>query len=580
MTGSDPAGWQSEPMRVSSLFGQTLRAAPSEVGTAGLPLLWRGGFVRQAGGALVWLPLGQRALAKLEALVRREMTAFGAQELRLPTLIAWQGSELAQGEGRLPGIYGRREVAFIAELARQQVRSYRQLPQRLFSIAPSPLIFNQPTLPLPVWRETLLLKGYLLYAEEGTLEEQAQVFAQTIERMSRFTGLPLVLASTGERGNHEWFFLHPEAREALLICPSCGYRARQELAAFRKTPPPAEAPLPIEVVPTPGCKSIEQLATYLAIPTSRTAKVVLLRATVTADGDFEERTVFALVRGDSEVSLAKLARCLGAYALRPATEEEIRAAGAVPGYASPIGLPQVLTVVDDWIPLSPNLVAGANQEGAHVRNTNYGRDYTASLVADIALARAGDPCPRCAQPLQAAAGVGLAAFEQVAAPFGEAQGAHYLDAEGNPQPIGVALWRLDLQAWLFCVALARHDEYGVIWPPALAPFDVHVVALAGKGGLETLERAEQLAKELAQGGFQVLLDDRSESPGVKFTDADLIGLPLRLTVSERSLQAGGVEAKVRHRAERTLIPWDEVCAYVPRLLQEIQGEVANLGGIE
>jgi len=258
-----------------------------------------------------------------------------------------------------------------------------------------------------------------------------------------------------------------------------------------------------------------------------------------------------------------------AQSLRPATEEEIRAVGAAPGYASPIGLKDTLVVVDDAIPASPNLAAGANEDGYHLLNVNYGRDYQADILADIAAAQDGDACPQCGEALYSSRGVEVGNIFKLGTHFSDAMGCTYLDADGAMHPVVMGSYGIGIGRLMACVAEEHHDEHGLVWPISVAPYPVHLVVLAGKGSTETLEIAEQLYAGLRSAGIETLYDDRAESPGVKFNDADLIGLPIRLTVSERALKAGGVELKRRDLAEREIVPLDQV----PLRLQE---EIATL----
>jgi prolyl-tRNA synthetase len=306
----------------------------------------------------------------------------------------------------------------------------------------------------------------------------------------------------------------------------------------------------------------------------------------------DERTdcfIFAIVRGDMDVNETKLANALKAASLRPATEAEIRATGAEPGYASPVGLRKpdqagglpVIVVVDEAIPESPNLVAGANEAGYHLRNVTYGRDYTAQVVADIALARAGDACPQCGDGLEEVRGVEVGNIFKLGTRYTEAMGCTYLDQDGQARPVVMGSYGIGSGRLLACVAEAHHDGYGLTWPISVAPYPVHLVLLKGKkgeGSAETgssEETAERLFKELQSAGIEVLYDDRDESPGVKFNDADLIGLPIRLTVGERALKQGGVEFKLRNQADKAIVPLDQLAAHIQAQIQVMESELCE-----
>jgi prolyl-tRNA synthetase len=283
-----------------------------------------------------------------------------------------------------------------------------------------------------------------------------------------------------------------------------------------------------------------------------------------------------------EINETKLANAVKASSLRPATEDEIRAVGAEPGYASPVGLKDVLVVVDDLAARSPNLVSGANEAGFHLLNVNYGRDYTAQVVADLVAAREGDACPRCGSPLRAERGVEVGNIFQLGTHFAEALGATFLDAEGKARPLIMGSYGIGIGRLLACAAEHWRDERGLALPVSIAPYPVHLVRLAGKGGEETIRAADWLYEELGRAGLEPLYDDRDESPGVKFNDADLIGLPVRLTVGERGLKAGGVELKLRRasrtEAEKTLVPLDEVVERVKAELAALQAEIDRTVG--
>jgi prolyl-tRNA synthetase len=298
-----------------------------------------------------------------------------------------------------------------------------------------------------------------------------------------------------------------------------------------------------------------------------------MMAVILQDHADQNRLVFAVVRGDMEVNETKLANSIKARSLRPATEDEIAASGAVPGYASPIGVKNALIVVDDLIPAAPNLVAGANEEGYHLQNVNYGRDYQADLVVDLTEAREGDACPRCKNALEIKRGVEVGNIFKLGTYFSEPMGCYYLDELGQSKPVVMGSYGIGVGRLLACTAELHHDDQGLVWPITIAPYHVHLIVLRGKGDAGTLETAERLYTDLQAAGIEVLYDDRQETPGIKFNDADLIGLPVRLTVSERAAKSGGVEYKRRDRSEREVIPHDQVIA---RVLQEISDLFAQI----
>jgi prolyl-tRNA synthetase len=278
--------------------------------------------------------------------------------------------------------------------------------------------------------------------------------------------------------------------------------------------------------------------------------------------------VFVVIRGDMDLSETKLTNALKARRLRPATPEEIRAIGAEPGYGSPVGIQRdaVTLVVDDLIPNAPNLVAGANKEGYHYKNVNYGRDYTADVVTDIAAAQDGDPCPLSGQPMRAVRGIEVGNIFKLGTAFSEGLGAFFLDENGQKKPIVMGSYGIGPGRLLASVLENSHDDNGIVWPISIAPYHVSLLALAASKTPNVAEAAERIYTDLQAMGVEVLYDDRDERPGVKFNDADLIGLPLRITIGKKGLDAGTVEVKVRSEAENHDVPLDRLVEHVQGLL--------------
>jgi prolyl-tRNA synthetase len=566
---------------MSQLFSHTLREVPAEAEIASHQFLLRAGYIRQlAAGIFSYLPLAQRVLRKIENILREEMEAIGGQEINMPVI---QPADLWQETGRWYAIdaeMGRfkdrnlREMVLamtheevVSDLVRKEVRSYRQLPLLVFHIQTKWRDDPRPRAGLIRAREFTMKDSYSLDADWEGLEKQYQAHYQAYFKIFGRCELPVmaVKSDTGMMGGklaHEFMYLNPIGEDTLMICSECSYAANRQVASFRKPIPAAEVELPLEKVATPDTKTIDDLARYLEIPKSRTAKAVFLVATMdsrdnpAAEGANPplEQFIFVIIRGDMEVNETKLANLLQARSLRPATEEEIRQVGAVPGYASPVGL-KVEVVADDLIPRSPNLVAGANETGYHLRNVNYGRDYRATKIADIAAAQQGDACAECGAPLKAVRGVEVGNIFQLGTRYSEALGCTYTDSTGNEKPVVMGSYGIGLGRLMACIAEQHHDELGLIWPASVAPFQVHLVLLAGKEPLSSTQvLGEQLYAALQQAGIETLYDDRLESPGVKFNDADLIGLPVRITISERAIIQGGVEYKRRDQAEKSIVP--------------------------
>jgi prolyl-tRNA synthetase len=582
-------------MRMSKLFSQTLREAPAEAEIASHQLLLRAGFIRQlAAGIFSYLPLARRSLNKVENIIRQEMNAIGGQEITMPVVHPadlWKETgrwyEIDAEMGRFKDRSGR-DMALamtheevVADLVRKEVRSYRQLPQLIYHIQTKFRDDPRPRAGLIRVREFTMKDSYSLDVDEEGLDIQYQAHYRAYFNIFHRCGLPVIAVKSdvgmmGGKLAHEFMYLTPAGEDTLMICRACGFSANRQVAVFRKTLLQPEETLPVKKVATPGCKTIEDLANFLDIPKSRTAKAVFLMASIPQGEALVERFVFAVVRGDMEVNETKLANMVKAQSLRPATEDEIRAVGAAPGYASPVGLKDTLVVVDDAIPSSPNLAAGANEEGYHLLNVNYGRDYQADILADIAAAQDGDACPQCGEALYSSRGVEVGNIFKLGTRYSTAMGCTYQDAQGQERPVVMGSYGIGSGRLLACVAEEHHDENGLIWPISVAPYQVHLVLLSGKGGTETQETAERLYRELEASGFEVLYDERPESPGVKFNDADLIGLPMRLTVSERALKAGGIEFKRRDWAEREIVPLDQVVKRVQTEVCALQAEIDRL----
>ncbi len=350
----------------------------------------------------------------------------------------------------------------------------------------------------------------------------------------------------------EFMVLNEFGEDTLVLCDNCDYAANQQIATVGKPAPPDEDLRPMEDVETPGATTIDSLAAFLGEPASRTAKATFF---VTGDGRF----VVAIVRGDFEVNETKLVNAVKAVGgIRPALVEEIRARGMEPGYGSPLGARDAAIVVDELVARSPNLVAGANREGWHVRNVNVPRDVTPDVVAEITSAREGDPCPRCGAPVRLSNGIEVGNIFKLGTDFTEPLGATYLGEDGQAHPIVMGSYGIGVGRNVACVVEAHHDEKGIVWPAEVAPYAAHLVEIGLAKEPRVREVAERLHQVALDAGREILYDDRDESPGVKFTDAELLGMPWILTVSPRSLAAGGVEVTERSTGERSTRPIEDV----------------------
>jgi prolyl-tRNA synthetase len=571
-------------MRMSTLFGLTLREAPSGVEVASHGLLLRAGYIRQlAAGIFSYLPLAKRSIGKIENILREEMDAAGGQEVSMPVVQpadVWERSGRYSTTGqelvRLSDRRNREMVLamtheeIVAGLAASEVDSYQRLPRLVYQIQTKFRDDPRPRAGLIRAREFTMKDAYSLDRDERGLDQQYSTLYKAYFKIFARCGIPAIAvgADVGIMGGsiaHEFMYLTPIGEDTILICDNCAYTANRQVARFRKPIPEAEEQRPIEKVATPGAGTIESLARFLKISESRTAKALFQVAAM----EGSERFVLAVVRGDLELNETKLVNAVGASGLRPALPEEIRAIGAEPGYGSPLGVEEAIVVVDDTIPASPNLVAGANEEGFHVLNFNYGRDFEADIVADIASAVDGSLCPECGDAMRAARGVEVGNIFKLGTRYSEEFGASFLDADGRRKPVVMGSYGIGLGRLLACIAEEHHDENGLIWPISVAPYHVHFVAA------EAGEMADGLYERLVSAGVEVLYDDRRESLGAKFKDADLIGAPIRLTLTPRSLQRGGVEIKARSDSAGYVVPIEGVVAAVNREISSQEDQISR-----
>jgi prolyl-tRNA synthetase len=574
-------------MRMSHLFGRTLREAPGDVELPSHRLLLRAAMIRPLGaGIYSLLPLGWRVVQKVEQIIREEINAIGGQEMLMPVVHPadiWResgrydqvGPEMSRFKDR-----GERDMVLamtheevVTDLARQEINSYRQLPMLVYHIQTKWRDEPRSRGGLIRVREFTMKDSYSLDRDEAGLDAAYRNHWRAYERIFRRCGLAFVVvgADTGMMGgsaSHEFMALSPHGEDIVLICEACGYADNREVATFRREGPIAEPLLPIEDVETPNATTIQALADYLQIPLARTAKAVFFK------GD-SGRFIFVVIRGDLEVNETKLRKAAGELGLTPATIDEIRAIGAEPGYGSPIGVRDATIVIDESVRDSPNLVAGANRVGWHTQNTNPGRDYQPDLVADVAAAEAGFPCPRCGAPLTAERAIEVGNIFKLGTRYSKALGAEYLDEEGISHPILMGSYGIGSGRVTATVVEQHHDERGIVWPASIAPFDVSLMWIGAADEAEPQGAADRLYRELSDAGIDVLYDDRPERAGVKFNDADLIGNPVRVSVSARTLARGEAEIKPRAESEARFVPLDQVTTAVREILE---GQMATLSG--
>ncbi|MGQ9734034.1 MAG: proline--tRNA ligase [Candidatus Bipolaricaulia bacterium] len=567
-------------MRLSQYLLPTLKEEPKEAELASHRLLLRAGLIRPlSAGIYTYLPLGWRVLRKIERIVREEMDAIGGQELHMPIA---HPAELWERTGRLADfgpqlihfrdragrefVLGPTHEEVITDLARREIRSYRQLPLMLYQIQTKFRDEPRPRGGLVRVREFTMKDGYSFHESFEELERFYSKVYQAYLNIFRRCGLePFPVEADpgliGGAGSHEFMLPNDSGEDTFVQCSRCDYAANLAAAQAAHEAHDEEEELPLEEVATPDCWSIATVAAFLGIPEWKTAKAVFYRA--------EEELIFVVIRGDLEVNEAKLARALGTAAFRPATEAEIIEVGAVPGYASPIGLsePRLKVIVDSSIPRVRNLVAGANKEGYHLRNVNFPRDFQAE-VADIALVRDGDRCPRCGEPLRVRRAIELGHIFKLGTKYSEALSATFLDRERQVKPLVMGCYKIGLGRLMAAIIEVHHDEKGLIWPASIAPFQV-IISVLNSGEPAQAELGERLYKELSQ-EFEVLYDDRDESAGVKFNDADLIGVPVQVVVGPQGLSSGEIEVRRRAGGSRRLSLAEGLERVVATVREELQ----------
>jgi len=564
-------------MRISRLFGRRQKETPAEAELASHRLLLRAGMVNQlVAGVYSHLPLAWRVQKKIENIIRAEMDKAGAQEIKMPVLQPlelWQKTGRDQNFGKsLFNLRDRRErdlvlgpthEEVVTDLVSRNVQSYRDLPLLLYQIQTKFRDEPRPRAGLVRVREFMMKDLYSFDTSEAGLNESYDRMLQAYNNIYARCGLPALMVEAdsgaiGGKASHEFMVITEAGEDEVIHCDACRYAANVEKAEMAKEKFPLEVPEPLESVPTPGAATIEQVARFFKVGASRTLKAVFYMA----DG----KLVFAVIRGDLGVNEIKLKNTLKCVDLRLASDAEVREFGFVPGAASPVGAKGARIVADDSIQLGSNFIAGGNQPETHLKNVNYPRDFTANIITDIAQAAAGARCPRCGSKLLATHGIEVGHVFKLGTFLSERLGAYFIDPDGVSRPIIMGCYGIGLDRLLAAAMEQNHDDKGIIWPMAIAPYQVYLCPLY-RDGTKVGEVAEALNKELEAAGIEVLFDDRTESPGVKFNDADLLGIPVRLTVSPRTLEKDSVEVKLRREKEAQIMPLAGITAAVQDIIK-------------
>ncbi len=554
-------------MRLSKLVGHRYKERPGEAVLDSHAFLLRGAYARQvANGIYSLLPPGLRVARKIERIIREEMNRIGGQEVLMPVVMPrelWEesgrydavGSELLRFHDRTGHdmVLGMTHEEAVVHLCRHEINSYAQLPFMVYQIQTKFRDEPRSRGGLIRVREFTMKDAYSFHASQEDLERYYMECYRAYQRIFARAGLPevvAVLSDTGMMGGkvaHEFILLTEAGEDTIVTCESCGYLANQEVAVGRVQGYPEE-PLPLEKVHTPDKKTIEEVAAFLGVEPRQTAKVVFY------DTDEAGKLVVLLIRGDIEVNEMKLAKVIRAVPV-PADEAKITAAGSVAGFASPMGLDpkRCRIVVDQTIAGSGNLVCGANEPDYHFKNFNLARDLPGMDIVDVAQVREGDGCPKCSGALALKRGVEVGNIFQLGTKYTEAMGMTFDDEAGNVRTPIMGCYGIGVGRLVSSIMEVRRDEYGPKWPLSVAPWQVHLNALR-LNVEEVNTTAEKLYAELQDAGIEVVYDDRDERPGVQFADADLLGVPIRLIVSERNLKNSQIEFKRRDTGESGVIP--------------------------
>lgn len=560
-------------MRLSQAFGKTLREQPAEVEMASHGLMLRAGLISKlASGIYSYMPLGWRSVRKIQDVMRKEMDNIGGQEINMPVVNPgdiWKESgrwyEIGPEMARFKDRTGRDMCLAmtheepVTDLARRFIDSYRQLPCMVYHIQTKFRDEPRARGGLVRVREFTMKDAYSFHRDQADLDRYYPEVCKAYERICKTCGVPVVkvLSDVGMMGGsmaHEFIYVTDSGEDTLILCPQCGYAANREVATFTKTPaedpgPAGQTQKPVEKVHTPGRDTIAAVTEYLGVSPALSIKTM---AYFTQD---DNRLIMALIRGDLDINERKLANFVGTSEVRLASPEELEAHGLVQGFMSPVGVDNVKVVVDDSISPEYSYVAGANEQDYHFINVVPGRDFPMESVGDIAAAREGDLCPVCNAPLVQARGIEMGNTFMLGTRYSKSMDANFQDEDGTLKPLVMGCYGMGVGRLLACVVEENRDEKGIIWPITVAPYHVHLLSLGAAS--QVLEVAESLYEQLGQLGVEVLYDDRDESAGVKFNDADLLGMPIRVTVSKRSLENGGVEVKLRAEKESMIVRLDE-----------------------
>jgi prolyl-tRNA synthetase len=565
-------------MKLSRLFVRTLRDAPSDTELISHKLLLQAGMVHQvSSGVYSYLPLAWRSLRKIEQIIREEMDNSGAQEVKLGLLQPreiWQKSGRDEIYGpdmiRLQDRRGRHLVLpptneeLMTETVKSVIQSYRDLPFNLYHIQTKFRDEPRSRGGLIRVREFDMMDAYSFDMNEEGLNLSYDSMINAYINIFKRCGIETVIVEAdsgaiGGKDSKEFILLSDSGEDTIVMCDHCSYSANGEKSEFTKPSIPIEPPSSQKEVPTPGVKTITQLCEYLSVSPEKTLKSVFYKS--------DREIITAVIRGDLEINEVKLKNSIGGGALRLATREEVAQQGLISGSASPVGMEGIKVIADDSVNLGNNFLAGANKEGYHLSGVNYPRDFQAEILTDIALAEDGFRCPNCAGTLHTKKGIEIGHVFKLGTRYSESMEAKFPDQDGNLQSVVMGCYGIGVGR-ILAGAIEQHaDDRGIIFPKTISPYEVILTSL-NTDNVKVMEASEEMYTEMSQAGIEVLWDDRQESAGVKFNDADLLGMPLRVVVSSRNMENNVVEVKIRSEQQGYTIPIQNCIEEVSKLLEK------------
>jgi prolyl-tRNA synthetase len=569
-------------MRYSQYMLPTLKEDPAEAEVISHKLMYRAGMIRKlAAGIYSYLPLGLRVIQKVERIIREEMNRAGAQEVLLPCIQPaelwiethrWEeyGKDLLRMKDRHSRdcCFGPTHEEVITDIARREIRSYRQMPLNLYQIQTKFRDEIRPRFGLMRGREFIMKDAYSFDIDEAGLEESYRKMYEAYSRIFARCGLTfkVVEAETGLIGgtaSHEFMVLAQTGEEIIVSCQSCDYAANIQKAEAKRTRPRSrrlgKALNARKKVETPDMKTVAAVTQFLKVRPEDLVKTLIFET--------DHGVVATLIRGDHEINESKLQYFLGCEEVKLASDDIVwELTGAPKGFAGPIGL-SVKIIADYSIEPMVDFVTGANEQDAHYINVNLGRDVKVDEFVDLQMVKEGDRCPRCGKPLNFSRGIEVGHIFKLGTKYSSALKATHLDENGQEREIVMGCYGIGVGRTAAAAIEQYHDKDGIIWPMPIAPFQVMVVPVNNKIPA-LMETAEEIYHQLSNNGVEALLDDRDSTPGVKFKDADLIGIPLRLTIGEKNLKKGLIEIRRRKNGETMFIEKDRVAEAVSALIRE------------